>query len=384
MDVDDLGGGRLRLAAVNPNRTVAPYRLVRRMRASFCVLGPLLARRGRARVALPGGCNIGHRPVDLHLRGLSALGADIRIERGYVVARARQLCGTRINMTGPCGPSVTGTANVLCAATLARGTTVIDGAAREPEIVDLAAFLTQLGARIEGAGTPTIAIHGVRQLGGARHRVIPDRIEAATLLLAGAITGGTVRVKEVEPAHLGAVLDALWQAGAELDVQPHAISIRATQPLRGVSITAQPYPGFPTDVQPQWMALAAVSNGHALVRDEVFPGRASHIAELVRLGADIQSRCGTVHINGLPRSTRVQKLPATERPLGMKASDLRAAAALVLAALADHRPTIIRGIKHLERGYEELDAKLGDLNATIEGARMPRSAVLLSSQSQES
>ena len=363
LDVDLQPSGRLRLSTVNPRPTTAPYRLVRRMRASFCVLGPLLARRGHARVALPGGCNLGHRPVDLHLRGLAALGADIRIERGYVVARAQRLRGARIDMTGPHGPTVTGTANILCAATLAHGTTVIEGAAREPEIVDLARFVTMLGARIEGAGTSTISIEGVRQLGGGRHKVIPDRIEAATLLLAGAITRGHVCVQGVEPLHLRAVLEALAAAGAELNIGTSEITIRAPRPLRGVSITARPYPGFPTDVQSQWMALAAVSTGRTIIRDDVFLSRWGHVAELCRLGARIEL------LNGEATVQRVPRLQAAS----VTASDLRAGAALVLAALAAADTTSIRGVHHLDRGYAGLEAKLLSLGCKIVRVHEPSS-----------
>ena len=356
LDVDRSDNGRMRLATLNPLPTTAPYRLVRRMRASFCVLGPLLARRGSARVALPGGCNLGHRPVDLHLRGLAALGADIRIDRGYVIAQAARLRGARINLLGPRGPTVTGTANVLCAATLARGTTIIENAAREPEIVDLADFLMNLGARIEGAGAPTIAVRGVDQLGGTNHRIIPDRIEAATLLLAGAITRGCVCVQGVEPQHLTAVLDGLATAGAELEIAGNHVTIRTSRALTATSVTAQPYPGFPSDVQSQWMALAAVSASNCVIRDEVFPHRWSHVAEMERLGARIHLQGDTATVQG---NSRLHGCSVT-------ASDLRASAALVLAALAAEGTTTIRGVHHLDRGYSGLQNKLAAIGARIE------------------
>ncbi|MCE9554353.1 MAG: UDP-N-acetylglucosamine 1-carboxyvinyltransferase [Planctomycetes bacterium] len=356
LDVDRCNDGRMRLATLNSRPTTAPYRLVRRMRASFCVLGPLLARRGIARVALPGGCNLGHRPVDLHLRGLTALGADIRLNRGNVIAQAKQLRGARINMLGPHGPTVTGTANVLCAATFARGTTIIDGAAREPEIVDLAEFLVKLGARIEGAGTPTIAVHGVDQLGGTTHRIIPDRIEATTLLLAGAITRGCVCVQGIVPQHLSAVLEALAAAGAELKIAGKNITIGASTGLRAMSVTARPYPGFPSDVQSQWMALAAVSTGRCVIRDEVFPHRWRHVAEMLRLGARIQLQGSEATIYG---DSPLRGCPVTS-------SDLRASAALVLAALAAQGPTYMRGTHHLNRGYVDLEKRLAKLGSNIE------------------
>jgi UDP-N-acetylglucosamine 1-carboxyvinyltransferase len=355
LDVVQQNDGQLRLTTISASATTARYRLVRRMRATFCVLGPLLARRGFARVALPGGCNLGHRPVDLHLRGLTALGAEIRIEQGYVVARAARLRGTRVSLLGRNGPTVTGTANVLCAATLARGTTVIEGAAQEPEIVDLAEFLVKLGARIEGAGLPTVVVRGVDQLGGTQHRIIPDRIEAATMLLAGAITRGDVFVRGADSRHLGAVLHALDSAGAELDVLPHGVSILASDDLRARSITAQPYPGFPSDVQPQWMALAAASCGCCTIRDSVFPHRLGHVAELCRLGATvdvIDDACHKREGSALEGTT-------------VTAPDLRAGAALVLAALAAKGTTTISGYRHLRRGYQDVAAKFFSLGARI-------------------
>jgi UDP-N-acetylglucosamine 1-carboxyvinyltransferase len=330
--------------------------LVRRMRASFCVLGPLLARRGRAMVPLPGGCNIGNRPVDLHLQGLAALGANLRLEHGCVVATARRLTGARIDLRGPHGPTVTGTANVMSAATLARGVTTIHGAAREPEIVDLGRFLTALGARLSGLGTPTIRVEGVDQLGGASHRLLPDRIEAATLLMAVAITGGRATLSGVVPEHLGGVLALLRAAGAQIDVRGDRISIVAADRLRAVDVVARPYPGVPTDVQAQWTALAAVAEGVSTVRDRVFPARFVHVAELNRLGADIACRGGMAVVRGVARLSGAR----------VTAGDLRASAALVLAGLAAEGQTIVDRIHHLDRGYERLDAKLRQLGARIE------------------
>jgi len=350
-----LDADTLSLETVDPTPVHAPERLVRRMRASFCALGPLLARRGRAVVPLPGGCNIGNRPVDLHLKGLAALGAVLRLEHGCVVAKARRLIGADIDLRGPGGPTVTGTANVLGAAVLARGATTIRNAAIEPEIVDLCRFLVALGAHIEGQGTSTLHIEGVDQLGGTTHRLIPDRIEAATLLMAAAVSGGSVTVEEVVPKHLDAVLEKLRAAGANLDVGEGRISISVRGRLRAIDIVAEPYPGVPTDVQAQWTALASVAEGVGRVEDRVFPGRFLHIAELNRLGAGIRCNKGTAIITG---SNRLGGARVT-------AHDLRASAALVLAGLVAEGRTTVDHIHHLDRGYERLDHKLRQLGAKI-------------------
>jgi UDP-N-acetylglucosamine 1-carboxyvinyltransferase len=373
----------------------APLRLVRRMRASFCVLGPLLARRGRAVVPLPGGCSIGDRPVDLHLKGLAALGANILVERGCVVARAARLRGATVSMRGPCGPTVTGTANVLSAAVLAQGTTTITGAAVEPEIVDLGNFLNSLGAKIDGLGTPTIRVMGVDELGGGAYRVIPDRIEAATLLLAVAIAGGSATVCGVVPEHLAAVFSCLRAAGCvvgqvsnlpvgrvfnspetswklvlrrlrQVSNLPHDITITADCPPRPLDVTAEPYPGVPTDVQAQLTALLCLARGRSLVRDCVFPGRFLHVAELRRLGASIECREGAAAIAGVEQLTGA----------AVTASDLRASAALVLAGLAAEGTTRVDHAEHLDRGYQRLDEKLGQLGARIErfDTTLPRDA----------
>ena len=347
--------GGLTLETVDPSPIRARYELVRQMRASFCVLGPLLARRGRAVVSLPGGCNIGQRPVNLHLKGLAALGAKLRIERGYVVARARRLVGTTIRLSGPRGPTVTGTANVLSAAVLARGVTTILDAAVEPEIVDLGNFLAAMGGRIEGLGTSTLRVTGVKQLSGTTHRVIPDRIEAATLLLAVAITRGRATVTGVVPEHLAAVLDTLARAGFRIDQDKDRVTLTAKCGPRPVDINALPYPGVPTDVQAQWMALLAIGTGRGTVSDRVFPNRFMHVAELNRLGAQIKLRNSTAVITGVERLAGAQ----------VTASDLRASAALILAGLAAEGRTIVHQIHHLDRGYERLDRKLNQLGARI-------------------
>lgn len=347
--------GSLLLETIDTRPVRAEYELVRRMRASFCVLGPLLARRGRAVVSLPGGCAIGDRPVDLHLSGLAALGADLRIEHGYVVARAGRLRGATVDLLGSRGPTVTGTANVLSAAVLAEGETTIVGAAMEPEIVDLGNLLVSMGARIEGLGTPTVHVRGVDQLGGATHRVIPDRIEAATLLLAAAITGGSAKVTGVVPDHLAQVLDKLNAAGFPIEMGADEVALRGEGRPRPVDVTALAYPGIPSDVQAQWTALLAIARGRSTVCDRVFPGRFLHVAELNRLGAQIERRDSTAIVTGVERLTGA----------AVVACDLRASAALVLAGLAADGHTTVHQIEHLDRGYERLDEKLRGLGAEI-------------------
>jgi UDP-N-acetylglucosamine 1-carboxyvinyltransferase len=347
--------GRLRLETVCTQPTMADYRLVRRMRASFCVLGPLVARRGRAVVALPGGCNLGDRPVDLHLRGMAALGADVRIEHGYVTASSSRLVGATVNMSGPRGSTVTGTANVMCAATLARGRTIITGAAIEPEVVDLGSFLNVLGAHIEGLGTPTLEIEGVEALSGGEYRIIPDRIETATLLLAAAITQGRASVTGARPEHLEAVLTKLDAAGAELQAEHDRVTLTCRRRPRPTGLTASPYPGFPTDLQSQWTAWMTLAPGRSTIRDAVFGERFRHVAELNRLSAHIVRRGKSALVTG------VERLTAAE----VTACDLRAGAALVLAALAAEGQSIVRRGHHLDRGYQRLDDKLAQLGAAI-------------------
>jgi UDP-N-acetylglucosamine 1-carboxyvinyltransferase len=354
-------GDRLVLATVDRAVVQARYDMVRRLRAGFCVLGPLLARRGRAVVPLPGGCNIGDRPVDLHLRGLAALGADLRLEHGCIVAAVRRLRGADVDLLGPHGPTVTGTANVLSAAVLAHGRTIIRNAAREPEIVDLGRMLAAMGARIAGLGTSVLEIDGVDQLGGCRWRLIPDRIEAATLLLAGAITGGEVAAAGVAPEHLTAILAALEESGAGINVHGDRVTVRAAPRVRPVSVVAEPYPGLPTDLQAHWTAYMATAAGPSHIRDHVFPMRWGHVAELRRLGAELECVPGGVRNAGQSRYHGAEVV----------ASDLRASAALILAALAARGTSIIHAAHHLERGYERLDRKLARLGARIE-VRRPR------------
>ncbi len=345
----------LHLVVTEAGRCEADPDLVRRMRASFCVLGPLVARRGYARVALPGGCKIGDRPVDLHLKGLAALGADITIENDEVTARARKLRGAAIDLAGERGSSVTGTCNVMSAAVLAEGDTWIDGAAREPEVLDLGNFLRELGAQIDGLGTSRIHVRGVPQLGGATYRIIPDRIEAATLMTAAAVTRGDLTLKNARRSHLTAVISKLRQIGLTIDGDRQVVTVHGDRPFRATEIIAMPYPGVPTDVQAQLTALLAITPGTSTVRDDVFPERFQHNAELRRMGAQIRQSGNAASISGVPSLVGAE----------VTATDLRASAALVLAALTARGQTTVRHINHLDRGYERLDLKLAAVGADI-------------------
>lgn len=331
----------------------APYELVKTMRASILVLGPLLTRFGEAEVSMPGGCAIGSRPVNLHIKGLQAMGAEFSIEDGYMKARAKRLKGTRVLMDMV---SVTGTENIMMAATLAQGTTVIENAAREPEVVDLAKCLVGMGAKIEGAGSDTITVEGVSTLDGGSHQVIPDRIETGTYLVAGAMTGGKVRVRNVQPNHLEAVVDKLREAGAEITSGRDWICLdRQDQELKAVSIRTAPYPAFPTDMQAQFVALNCIATGTATVTESVFENRFMHVLELQRMGADIEMRGNTAIVRGVPRLTGAPVM----------ATDLRASASLALAGLVADSDTIVDRIYHIDRGYECIEEKLAQLGARI-------------------
>jgi UDP-N-acetylglucosamine 1-carboxyvinyltransferase len=330
------------------------------MRASFCVLGPLVARRGFARVSLPGGCQIGDRPVDLHLQGLRALGADISVVDGQVIARAGRLRGATVNMLGRRGPSVTGTCNIMTAAVLALGDTWIDGAAREPEVIDLGNFLRALGAKIHGLGTSRIHVRGVSELRSVRYRIIPDRIEAATWMIAAAITRGSLKISNVRRNHLASVIATLRQIGLTIEGDgTSGLTVHADRPLRSARIVAEPYPGVPTDVQAQLTTLLTVTPGSSTVYDTVFPDRFQHVVELRRMGAQIRRQENMVQVMG------VSGLNGTE----VTATDLRASAALVLGALAARGDTSIRQITHLDRGYERLDDKLRAVGAHVQRVR---------------
>jgi UDP-N-acetylglucosamine 1-carboxyvinyltransferase len=347
--------GSIVVAEENPDAYTAPYEHVRKMRASICSLGPLLARRKKAKVSMPGGCVFGVRPIDLHLKGLAALGADIRINHGYIEAEAKDLRGTTIYLGGPFGSSVLGTANVMMAATLAKGTTVIEAAACEPEIADLAMFLTAMGARIEGIGTPRLVIHGVHALGGAEHTIIPDRIEAGTFLIAAAITRGDVIVKGARIEHLTAVAEILKQAGLKISAENDAIRIRSNGGFHAVDVTTLPYPGFPTDLQAQIMALLSLADGISVITEKVYPDRFIHIAELARMGAKIRKEGPSAIISG------VKKLSGAP----VMASDLRASACLVVAGLVASGITEVHRIYHLDRGYERIEHRLSGIGAHI-------------------
>lgn len=331
----------------------APYELVKTMRASILVLGPLLTRFGEAEVSMPGGCAIGSRPVNLHIKGLQAMGAEFSIKDGYMKARAKRLKGTRVLMDMV---SVTGTENIMMAATLAQGTTVIENAAREPEVVDLAKCLVGMGAKIEGAGSNTITIEGVSTLNGGSHQVIPDRIETGTYLVAGAMTGGKVKVRNVQPNHLEAVVDKLREAGAEITSGRDWICLdRQDQELKAVSIRTAPYPAFPTDMQAQFVALNCIAAGTATVTESVFENRFMHVLELQRMGADIEMRGNTAIVRGVRRLTGAPVM----------ATDLRASASLALAGLVADSETIVDRIYHIDRGYECIEEKLAQLGARI-------------------
>ncbi len=337
-------------------KSEAPYDIVRKMRASVCVLGPLLGRKKKAIVSLPGGCVIGDRPIDLHIRGFEALGATSVIEHGNVKLSARTLRGTEMNLSGKNGPTVLGTDNVMMAAVLAKGVTIIEGAAAEPEVVDLANFLIKMGAKIEGAGTRRVTIEGVKELHGAEHSVIPDRIEAGTYLVAGAMMGTEVKLLRVNPAHLTSVISFVRECGYEVETTAHSLTVRGNGRPKPVQITTEPYPGFPTDMQAQMCALLCKNSGISVITETVFPQRYMHVSELKRMGADIALDGHTAIIKG------VKKLSGAP----VMASDLRASAALVLAGLQADGITEVNRVYHIDRGYESIDEKLNQIGARIE------------------
>jgi UDP-N-acetylglucosamine 1-carboxyvinyltransferase len=343
------------LTAANLHNLAAPYELVKTMRASILVLGPMVARFGEARVSLPGGCAIGQRPVDLHIKGLQAMGAQIEIEQGYIHARARRLKGARIVMELV---TVTGTENLMMAATLADGTTVIENAAREPEVADLAECLNAMGARISGAGSDVIAIEGAEHLTGAAYRVMPDRIETGTFLVAAAASGGQIRLKGTRAGILDSVLGKLREAGAHIEHDQDWISLATNGKLRSVNLRTAPYPAFPTDMQAQFMALNAIAEGTAVVTETIFENRFMHVQELRRLGANIDVEGNTAVVHGV----------AQLQGAGVMATDLRASASLVLAGLVAQGETRVDRVYHLDRGYECIEEKLSQLGARIKRA----------------
>jgi UDP-N-acetylglucosamine 1-carboxyvinyltransferase len=343
----------VRAAKLKP---VGNYNLIRKMRGSICILGPLLGRQHQAQVSLPGGCIIGTRPIDLHLKGMKALGAQVTIAGGYVHAKAKRLIGADVFLGGRSGPTVLGTANLMMAAVLADGVTTIESAACEPEIVDLAYFLSKMGAKIVGAGSPTITITGVKELHGVEHDVIPDRIETATFAIAAAATDGEVTIKGARPDHLHAVLDKMQEAGVEVKRAGLNMTVRRNGRLKPVDITTQPYAGFPTDAQAQMMALMTVTPGLSIITERIFESRFMHVSELSRLGADISIEGPSAIVKG---GRKLSGAP-------VMASDLRASAALVIAGLAAQGSTKVNRIYHIDRGYEQIDAKLRKLGARIQ------------------
>ncbi|MFG0292765.1 MAG: UDP-N-acetylglucosamine 1-carboxyvinyltransferase [Phycisphaerales bacterium JB050] len=364
---DSAGARSITLMSEDESISLAPYDIVRTMRASVCVLGPMLAKRGEARVSMPGGCAIGDRPIDLHLRGLRALGAEISLEGGDVVARvpsSGRLKGNTIFLGGAFGPTVLGTANVMSAATLAEGTTIIEAAACEPEVVDVARLLNAMGARIEGAGTPRITIHGVDTLGGAEHRVIPDRIEAGTYVMAAAITGSRLRLTNYPADALIAAQDQFERMGVTVrptdppttDPLRREVEISRSGPILPTTVSTQPHPGFPTDLQAQLMAMACIAEGNSVITERIYEQRFLHVAELSRMGANLLRQGSTVVVAGVPKLVGAPVM----------ASDLRASASLVLAGLAAQGETIIRRVYHLDRGYEQMERQLRLLGARIE------------------
>lgn len=341
-------------------KSEAPYDLVRKMRASICVMGPLLGRLREASVSLPGGCVIGDRPVDLHLKGLGELGADVNMDGGNILIKATdQYYGREINLRGKHGSTVLGTDNLMMAAVLTPGTTIIEGAAAEPEVVDLAIFLNKMGAKITGAGSRRIEIEGVKELHGAEHEVIADRIEAGTFIVAGALAGENLVVKSMDPTHLGPVLALLQECGYPLTIGTNHVTISRTPNPKGGEIRTEPYPGFPTDMQAQFCALFSTTLGISVVTETIFPQRFMHVPELTRMGANITLEGPTAVIKGVPQ---LKAAP-------VMASDLRASAALVLAALNAEGTTEVNRLYHIDRGYERIDQKLRQVGARMERAR---------------
>jgi len=345
-------GNIVRIDTTNINNHEATYDLVKTMRASVLVLGPLLARFGQARVSLPGGCAIGARPINLHLKGLAALGAEINLTHGYVEAKVKRLKGARINFDIS---TVGGTEQLLMAAVTAKGETILENAAREPEIVDLADILGKMGARIEGAGTDTIHINGVKELVPVTHSVMPDRIEAGTFMVAAAITCGDVRIRNMRLEHLDALVFKLQDAGVEITNKDNVVRVKGPKRIRSINIKTRPYPGFPTDMQAQFMTLMCIADGASVISENIFENRFMHIAELLRFGADITIEGNTATVKGVK----------TLSGAPVMATDLRASASLILAGLAAENTTEVSRIYHLDRGYEGIEKKLAGLGADI-------------------
>ena len=352
-------GEDLAIEVADEKNCHARYDVVRKMRASVCVMGPLLAKRGQATISMPGGCSIGARPIDIHLRGMAALGAETTLHEGNIVFKPVRLKGAEIFLGGPFGSTVTGTANVMMAATLAEGPSVIECAACEPEVQDLADFLNAMGARVSGAGTPRITIQGVKKLTGCRYRVIPDRIEAGTFMVAAAITNGELSLSRVRLDHMLAVVDRLRQIGVIVEKKDGGAVVSSNRRLSAADVTTQPYPGFPTDLQAQLMALLCLADGNSVITEKIYPDRFLHVAELGRMGANIRKEGPTVIVNGVARLVGAPVM----------ASDLRASAALVLAGLMAEGKTTISRVYHIDRGYEKIEEKLNAVGAAITRAK---------------
>jgi UDP-N-acetylglucosamine 1-carboxyvinyltransferase len=378
-DDPEAPGGVYNIQVTDPSASHAAYEIVRTMRASISTLGPMLAKRGYARVSLPGGCAIGERPVDIHLRGLQALGADITLDGGDIIARTPKshgkpgrLRGARVFLGGPFGSTVLGTANVMCAAALAEGTTIIECAACEPEIVDLANMLVSMGAKITGAGSPRITITGVKELGGVDHTVIPDRIEAGTYMCAAAITNGDITLDNCPTDALMAHMDRMTHMGMAFTFPEAGNAMRATcrclstRPLQAVEVTTQPHPGFPTDLQAQLMAVLCLAEGNSVITERIFTERFLHVAELSRMGAQLYRQGPTVIVSGVRRLVGAPVM----------ASDLRASACLVLAGLAAEGETIVNRVYHLDRGYERMDERLRSLGAHVQRSKEREEATI--------
>jgi len=351
----DRRGDEMTLQVVSDKNCCAPYELVSKMRASVCVLGPLVGKRRRAEVSMPGGCSIGDRPIDLHLKGLTALGASVAVERGYVNASARRLAGNSMYLGGPNGSTVTGTENVMMAAVLAPGTTIIECAACEPEVQEVARLLVKMGAVIEGIGSPRLTITGVKKLHGCTWDIIPDRIEAGTFMAAAALTGGDVSIERVNPDHLMCVTECMRQAGAIIETGPDWIRVRGNGMFHPVNVATLPYPGFPTDMQAQFMALMTRGEGISIITERIYPERFHHVRELGRMGANIVREGASAIVIG------VKELSGAP----VMASDLRAAAGLLVAALAARGETVLQRIYHLDRGYDQIEKRLESLGARI-------------------
>jgi UDP-N-acetylglucosamine 1-carboxyvinyltransferase len=356
VDTERRPDNALRLVVRDEMNCKAEYDIVRKMRASVCVLGPLLAKRQKAQVAMPGGCAIGDRPVDIHIRAMKLLGADVELVSGDIVAKARRLRGTEMFLGGPFGSTVLGTANAMMAAVLAEGTTVIEMAACEPEVVDLADFLNKCGASISGHGTPRVTIEGVKELKGCEYRIIPDRIEAGTFMVASAITNGELELENCRLDHLMAFVDRLNAVGVQVERNENRVVVSSTRRLEPIEVTTQPFPGMPTDLQAQILTLLCLADGNSIVTEKIFPDRFLHVAELNRMGAKLHKSGPTVIVQGVKRLVGAPVM----------ASDLRASAALVLAGLAARGTTRVNRIYHIDRGYERIDEKLRGVGAEIE------------------